>query len=158
LHVFNLVLYRECGVTYKDGKQIRRYYGDLKFGAFVGCEKRGNSIDEFNISRLRRATRAELSGRHEDAAVLFEELNFLEKARSLRERGRVSTVRHQHVDMNHLLEQIRQGNLVIPYKCPNCSAGITISEDTSVDRLTNCPYCGSALVVSDIERFLNSII
>jgi len=158
LHVFNPVLYRDSSVAYKDGKQIVRYHGDLRFSAYVGCERCGNPVNEASISTLRKATKAEMAGRYEDAARLYEDLDFLDKARSLRERGRVSTVRHQHVDINHLLEQVRQGNLVVPYKCPNCSAGITINRDTSADRLTNCPYCGTALVVSDIERFLSSIL
>jgi DNA-directed RNA polymerase subunit RPC12/RpoP len=76
----------------------------------------------------------------------------------MRDKSKTTIVKHQYVDINHLLEQIRQGNLVVPYRCPNCQAGITISKDTSLDRLTSCPYCGSALIVSDIEKFLSSIL
>jgi len=158
LHVFNPVLFRDHTFRYDNGKPVPVYHGDLRFSANIACESCGNAIDDDSISKMKKAKRAELSGRYEDAARFYEELYFLEKARSLRERGRVSTVRHQHVDINHLLDQVRQGNLVVPYKCPNCQAGITINKDTSVDRLTNCPYCGSALVVSDIEKFLSSIL
>jgi DNA-directed RNA polymerase subunit RPC12/RpoP len=115
-------------------------------------------VNSDTVGAINAATRAEQAGRYEDAARDYERLGFLDKARSMRDKSKTTTVKHQYVDINHLLEQIRQGNLVVPYKCPNCQAGITINKDTSVDRLTNCPYCGSGLVVSDIEKFLSSIL
>jgi DNA-directed RNA polymerase subunit RPC12/RpoP len=151
-------VYRQYTYSYQGESKSPVYHGGLQFSAHIACENCGNAIDNDNIAKFKKAVKAEKSGRYGDAAILYEDLDFLDKARTLRERGRVSTVRHQHVDINHLLEQVRQGNLVVPYKCPNCNAGITINKDTSVDRLTNCPYCGSALVVSDIERFLSSIL
>jgi DNA-directed RNA polymerase subunit RPC12/RpoP len=158
LHVFNPVLYRDHTFKYQDGKAIPVYHGGLQFSAYIACESCGNAINEDNLSKFRKAMRAESAGRYDDAAVLYEDLNFLDKAKALRERHRTSTVKQVQVNLNSLLEQIRQGGLVVPYKCPNCRAGITISKDTSLDRLTNCPYCGSTLVVSDIERFLSSIL
>lgn len=124
----------------------------------VSCTACGNVIDRPTMEALNSASKVEKSGRYEDAARDYERLGFLDKARSMRDKNRTTVVKHQYVDINRLLEQIRQGNLVVPYRCPNCQAGITINKDTSTDRLTNCPYCGSALVVSDIEKFLSSIL
>jgi len=115
-------------------------------------------VNNDTVGAINEATRAEQAGRYEDAAREYERLGYLDKAKALREMGKTTIVKHQYVDINRLLEQIRQGNLVIPYRCPNCQAGITINKETSADRLTKCPYCGSALVVSDIERFLSSIL
>jgi DNA-directed RNA polymerase subunit RPC12/RpoP len=124
----------------------------------VSCTACGNVIDRLTMEALNSAWKAEKAGRYEDAAREYERLGFLDKAKALREMGKTTIVKHQYVDINHLLEQIRQGNLVVPYRCPNCQAGITINKDTLIDRLTNCPYCASALVVSDIEKFLSSIL
>jgi len=158
LHIFNPVLYRNQTFRYQDGKTIPVYHGELLFSAYIAYESCGNAINDEIMSRFRKALRAESAGRYDDAAVLYEDLNFLDKARALRERHRTSTVKQVQVNLNSLLEQIRQGGLVVPYKCPNCRAGISMNKDTSFDRLTHCPYCGSALVVSDIERFLSSIL
>lgn len=133
-------------------------YGELDYDTEVSCKACGNVIDRMTMQSLNSAWKAEKSGRHEDAAREYERLGLLDKAKALREIGKTTIVKHQYVDVNHLLEQIRQGNLVVPYRCPNCQAGITINKDTSVNRLANCPYCGSALVVSDIEKFLSSIL
>jgi DNA-directed RNA polymerase subunit RPC12/RpoP len=105
-----------------------------------------------------QAVRAERAGRYEDAAKLYEELNFLSIARSLRERDRSSVLRHVQVDINRLLEQVRQGELVIPYKCPSCGAGIKITKETSTEGLAHCPYCGESLAIADVKDFLSSLL
>jgi DNA-directed RNA polymerase subunit RPC12/RpoP len=133
-------------------------YGDLIYTLELSCNFCGNKINNETVGAIQSAMRAEKAGRYEDAARDYERVGFFDKAKAPRGRGKTTIVRHQYVDINNLLEQIRQGDLVVLYRCPDCRAGVTINKDTSIDRLTNCPYCGSALVVSDIEKFLSSIL
>lgn len=135
-----------------------KYYGPILIDSKLMCNACRNQINDTNLEVYRSAERAEQAGRYEDAANLFEKLNFLDKARSLRERDKTTTIRQVHVNINTLLDQIKQGSLVVPYQCPNCQAGIKISGETTADRLTNCPYCGSTLAIADIEKFLSSIL
>jgi DNA-directed RNA polymerase subunit RPC12/RpoP len=53
---------------------------------------------------------------------------------------------------------MRQGSLVIPYKCPNCGAAIKITGEMNAERLSQCPYCGGSMAIADIEKFLATIL
>jgi DNA-directed RNA polymerase subunit RPC12/RpoP len=135
-----------------------KYYGPILIDSRLMCNACNNQINSSTLETYRSAVRAEQAGRYEDAANLYEKLDFLDKARSLRERGKTTTVRQVHVNINTLLEQMKAGSLVVPYKCPNCHAAIKISGEMSADRLANCPYCGSTLAIADIEKFLSTIL
>jgi len=104
------------------------------------------------------ATKAELAGRHEDAAVIWEKLNDHERAGKVRERAKVQTIKHINVDINSLLNQMRAGGLVSVYKCPNCGASIKISGDTSTSKLSRCEFCGTTLQIDDIAKFIQNIL
>lgn len=143
-------------VGHCDAKVI--YEGPVLHSEVVQCRACGNLINDHNMRLKAQAVRAERAGRYEDAAKLYEELNFLSIARSLRERDRSSVLRHVQVDINRLLEQVRQGELVIPYKCPSCGAGIKITKETSTEGLAHCPYCGESLAIADVKDFLSSLL
>jgi len=135
-------LFKPEGIARIDGNLIPNYLGP--------------DYDKF--ANYAEALRAEKAGRFEDAANHCEKAGDLDKARGLRERDKVTTVRQIHVNLNSLLDQMKQGSLVVPYKCPSCYASIKISGETTTDRLTNCPYCGTTLAITDIEKFLSSIL
>lgn len=136
----------------------RRYYGPIVYDSRVMCNSCHNQINQETLDIMNGAVRAERAGRYEDAALAYERLDFLDKARALRERDKTSTVRQVQVNLNHLLEQMRQGSLVIPFKCPSCGANIKISGETTPDKLARCPYCGGAVAIADVEKFLASIL
>jgi DNA-directed RNA polymerase subunit RPC12/RpoP len=139
-----------------EGKRV--YYGNIAYDFVMKCHKCNFEINEYNLPTLDEVIKAERAGRYEDSALGYEQLNLLDKARSLRERDRVTTVKSVQVNINHLLDQVRQGNLVIPYKCPACGAAMKITGETSAERLAHCPYCGGTVAIGDIEKFLSTIL
>jgi len=139
-------------------ENYRKYYGPIVYDSKLLCNSCHNQITHDTLEILNDAIRAERAGRYEDAAIAYERLDFLDRARALRERDKTSTVRQVQVNLNHLLEQMRQGSLVIPYRCPHCGAGIKISGDMNAERLSQCPYCSGTMAIADIEKFLASIL
>lgn len=104
------------------------------------------------------ATKAEIAGRYEEAATIWEKLGNHEKAGKARDKAKSQTIKHINVDMNSLLDQLRAGGLVSVYKCPNCGASIKISGTTSVNKLSTCEYCGTVLQTDDIVKFIQDIL
>lgn len=117
----------------------------LMYDFRMKCTHCRNAIDNKTLGVLSEANRAERAGRYEDAARLLEKVNLLDRARSLRERDRSSTVRNVNVDVNGLIEQLRTGGLSVPYKCQGCGATITIDSSTGNGAMKFCAYCGSAI-------------
>ena len=52
-------------------------------------------------------------------------------------------------DLDGLVDRLRAGDLVVPYKCPYC--GTTVEGTVNPEELDACPGCGSAV---DSERLL----
>lgn len=120
-------------------------FGPLSVDARVFCISCKNVIDDRTIAMLRNAQRAERAGRHEDAARGFEALNFLEKAKSLREQARRSLVKQVNVNVNELIDQLREGGLSVPYKCHSCGATIAVNGADGGGSVRFCSYCGTAV-------------
>jgi hypothetical protein len=139
LNLTNLYFYR---MPYPSGNS---YLPPLNFNFTLKCVKCWNEINEQTLGLVNEAHRAERSGRYDDAAMSYEKLNLLDKAKSLRERNRVSTVRQVNVNINSLIEQLRMGGLTIPYRCQGCGATITIDSKTGDGGMRYCSYCGSAI-------------
>ncbi|OPY34251.1 MAG: hypothetical protein A4E32_00523 [Methanomassiliicoccales archaeon PtaU1.Bin124] len=130
----------------------------LNFSFSLRCDSCWNEIHEGSLSVLNEATRAERAGRYEDAAMGYERLNLLDKARNLRERGRTSTVRQVNVDLNSLIEQLKMGGLTVPYRCQGCGATLTIDSKTGDGGLRYCSYCGSAIDVELLSRMIQQAL
>jgi hypothetical protein len=127
----------------------------------VVCSQCGNNlVSACTTSLLNDAKNAELAGRYEDSARCWEALNCYERAGAIRKMDwkRRTTVRKVDMDVCRILEQVRAGDFVIPYKCPNCGGSIKVNGSTSPERLTRCEYCGEVLSIHEIEKFLAAIL
>jgi hypothetical protein len=100
----------------------------------------------------------EKAGRHEDAGKLFEEFGMIEAAGAVRKKGKAQVVTNISVDLNELLEKLRNGGLVSVYKCPNCGGNIKISGNTSSQKLSKCEYCETVLQTDDLVNFIKEIL
>jgi DNA-directed RNA polymerase subunit RPC12/RpoP len=108
---------------------------------------------------------AEKSGRYADAAQAYETLGvelgdekLLDKARMLRAKAHdTGQTKIVSVDVNELIRQLKQGGLVVAYRCPNCGGNLKISGDTKPESLKFCSYCGSKIEAVDIADFLRSV-
>lgn len=91
------------------------------------------------------AKNLEMARRFEDAAVCYERLGLWKEAGEVREKKSSRTVKHVTVNINDLIEKVRDGGLTIPYKCHSCGATITIDSNSDPNGLKFCSYCGSAV-------------
>lgn len=104
--------------------------------------------------QLTHAKNLELAKRYEDAAKVYEELGLWKEAGTVRDKKSARTVKHVTVNINDLIEKVRDGGLTIPYKCRSCGATITIDSTSNPDGLKFCSYCGSAV---DLDSMLDII-
>jgi DNA-directed RNA polymerase subunit RPC12/RpoP len=114
----------------------------------------------FSVEEKREEAEIALkSGRFEDAAQIYEGLGDYQRAGEARARERTTkqVVQQQIVDINALLEQLRNQRMVVPYKCPNCQGTIKITGTTESRNLMNCEYCGSLLAERDLAEYLSSV-
>jgi len=61
-------------------------------------------------------------------------------------------------DLNKLLQQVKDGGIVVIYRCPHCSVPLKIGKDTRVEQLKKCEYCDSELQSIDIAEFLRTAL
>lgn len=123
------------------------------------------SVDDTPLMRD-EAEIAEQAGRYEDAAEIYENLSrtlkdkkLLDKARKLRTLARrVPPVKVITVDVNKLIQQLREDGLVVAYSCPRCGGKLKISGGTKPESLKFCSYCGSKLDTMDLAEFLRTTL
>lgn len=135
-------LYGEHILT-KDGK----YQSDMK--------------DRFShLATMTLASNLEEAGRLLDAAEIYDNLQMYGKARKLREKEKHIIVKRTDisVDLNRLIQQLRDGGIVVVYRCPNCSGKLKIDKDTSVESLKVCEYCGSEIETLELADFLRTAL
>jgi len=100
------------------------------------------------------AKNLELARRYEDAARKYEVIGMWKEAGQVRDKKSSRTVKHVMVNINDLIEKVRDGGLTIPYKCHSCGAKITIDSRSNPDGLKFCSYCGSA---ADLDSMLDIV-
>ena len=136
----------ERAVTYQfsRGQTITQWgYGYVFMGRILTPEAawRANRIHVENLV---------LAGRLEDAARLYEKLGMYREAGDLRARSKQQVVTQVHVNLNALLDQLRQMGLSATFTCPTCRSPLAITGDTRAEALTRCAHCGSVLRQTDI--------
>lgn len=109
----------------------------------------------YNISQARLA---ESVGRIEDAALFYEKAGQLAKARELNKRSRSQVVQHVTVDVNKLLDFLRENSFTIPYKCPSCLATIRINGQRDATQFFTCEYCGTSLQAIDVQNLIGGLM
>jgi len=106
------------------------------------------------------AENLERCGRTLDSAKVFEDLHMYDKSRALREKEKHIIVRRTDVtvDLNALLEQVKNGALIIVYRCPHCGGKVKIDKSVSIDKLKICEHCGSEIETVDLADFLTTAL
>jgi len=116
---------------------------DLAAGYFVQDHDFQDICDWGHI--VSQAKNYETARRYEDSAKMYESLGLWKEAGTVRDKKSARTVKHVTVNINDLIEKVRDGGLTIPYKCHSCGATITIDSHSNPDGLKFCSYCGSAV-------------
>jgi uncharacterized protein (DUF983 family) len=136
-------------------------YYDIKLGPGGGLS--GWPLYEkcYSEAVLLLAKNLEASGRLLDAADIYDRsLGMYDKARQLREKEKQVIVKRTDisVNLNDLLKQVKDGGIVVVYRCPHCGGNLKVSKDTSVDSLKICPYCSTEIEAMDLADFLRTAL
>jgi len=109
---------------------------------------------------LKQAENLERAGRREEAARIYDQFDMYDKARKLRDTERQVFVRKTDIsiDLNALLQQVKDGGIVVVYRCPNCGGKLKVGKGTSVESLKLCEHCGSEIETLDLADFLKTAL
>jgi len=109
---------------------------------------------------LKQAENLERAGRYGDASQIFELYGMYEKAGQLRQKQKQIMVKQTvvSVDLNNLLQQIKDGGIVAVYRCPHCGGNLKIGKETTIESLKVCPYCGSDIRAMDLADFIRTAL
>jgi DNA-directed RNA polymerase subunit RPC12/RpoP len=145
----------------KQGKDYAIRIMDIDSKSSDGKHKTDLRDKFHNRALLALATNIEAVGRPLDAAIIYEKhLKMYDKARELREKQKQVTVKRVDisVNLNELLQQVKDGGIVVVYRCPRCGGKLKIGKDTSMESLKVCEYCGSEIEVMEIADFLKTAV
>lgn len=109
-------------------------------------------------SCVTHAKNLELARRFEDSAQAYEGIGLWREAGEARERKASRTVRHVTVNLNDMIERLKDGGLAVPFKCRSCGATITIDRDSSAEDLKFCEYCGSATNTEFLQNMIQQAL
>jgi DNA-directed RNA polymerase subunit RPC12/RpoP len=147
-------------LAYIDRKMRDDFYVD--FGSLKGDSSSAESLLErlSNCIRLIVVKHLVTARRFEDAAKLYEKLGMYEEAGKVRAKGGEISVKRTEVsvDLNTLLREVKEGGIVVVYRCPNCGGKVKVSKETSVDSLKYCEHCGSKIETMDLAEFLRTAL
>lgn len=131
-----------------DWFNLRLSCGDLFWDKI---ERLALTIKAQNLMKVRR---------FEDAAKIYEYMRMYEKAGKTRAKDKEVRVKRVEVsvDLNNLLKQVKDGGVVVVYRCPLCRAPMKIGKDTSIDSLRVCEHCGSEIKAVDIADLLKTAL
>jgi len=107
------------------------------------------------MEKIRTAQKYERAERFEDAAKIFESLNMWDEAGRVRRKAKGNYQKNINIDVNQLLDQIRNGGLAIPYTCPNCGGSLSLE---GKEKITQCPYCNSPLDTEMLSDFVKAFV
>lgn len=112
------------------------------------------------LQHLSRAKNYEVAMRYEDAAKEYEAMGMWKEAGEVRRSGftTMHTTKSVEVDVNRLIDQMRQGGISTEYRCPKCGGTIQITSAVTAESLRFCNFCGTAIETTNLAQFLKGIL
>jgi hypothetical protein len=135
-----------------------------QFGAFPYRDNSGKPhwmFEKFRAkARTALAENLEKCGRTQDSAKIFEDLRMYNKAKELRERDRHIVVKKTDVsiNLNALLQQVKDGGIVAIFRCPHCGGKLKVGDKTTLNSLKKCEHCGSEIESMDLADFFKTVL
>jgi DNA-directed RNA polymerase subunit RPC12/RpoP len=96
----------------------------------------------------------------ENAAKIYKSLGMYEEAGKVRAKRDELNVKRTDVslNLNALLQQIKDGGIVAIYRCPNCGGKLKVGSKTTLNSLRTCEHCGSEIEALDLAEFLKTAL
>jgi hypothetical protein len=98
--------------------------------------------------------------RFEEAAKIYEDLGMYKEAGDARTKNKQLSIRNTEitVDLNKLLNQIKDGNLIVVYRCPHCNAPLKVNNESNIESITVCSHCNTKIETIDVVDFLKAAV
>lgn len=162
--LWNQSILNSVAKDYISKAKIAIHIHSQRFAAFPWCDSSGKPLwmfDAFSYkAKLTLAQNLERCGRTQDAAKVFEELHMYDKSRELRESDRHIIIKKTNVsvNLNALLQQVKEGGIVAIFRCPHCGGKLKISDKTTATSLRICEHCNSEIEAMDLADFLKAAL
>lgn len=98
--------------------------------------------------------------RFEEAAKIYEDLGMYNEAGNARNKNNKLSIKNTEikVDLNKLLNQIKDDRLVIVYRCPHCGAPLKVNKESNVESISTCNHCNTRIKTIDVVDFLKAAL
>jgi len=130
--------------------------------SFIGEETEGSMLWEMLEKHVRLLLIQNLitTRNFEAAAKLYEEIGMYAEAGKTRAMDRELRIKKTEVsiDLNSLLRQLKDGGVVVVYRCPHCGGQLKVDKNVSVDKLKVCEHCGSEIETMDLAELLKTAL
>jgi len=150
---------QERGYNTRDGYQIihYEYVKPLSYGGKYQSTMQNRFY--FHAYML-LANNFVVAGRRLEAAQIYDNYHIYDKARELREKEKQIVVKTTDIsiNLNTLLQQVKDSGIVVVYRCPHCGGKLKIGKDTSGESLRMCEHCGFEIETMDLADFLKTAL
>ncbi|MEJ2272204.1 MAG: hypothetical protein P8X91_06965, partial [Candidatus Bathyarchaeota archaeon] len=98
--------------------------------------------------------------RFEEAAKIYEDLGMYNEAGNARIKNNQLSIKNTEikVDLNKLLNQIKDDRLVIVYRCPHCGAPLKVNKESNAESISICNHCNTKIKTIDVVDFLKAAL
>jgi hypothetical protein len=136
---------------------------------FISFLKNSDSTDQSEsilwtrlakYTRLIQAKHFETLREFDNAAEIYKSLGMYEEAGRIRAKRNELIVKKTDIsiNLNALLQQVKDGGIVAIYRCPYCSGKLKVGSKTTLNSLRTCEHCGSEIEAVDLADFLKSAL
>jgi hypothetical protein len=110
--------------------------------------------------RLIQAKHYETLHEFENAAKIYRDFRMYEEAGKVRGKRNEFVVRKTDIslNLNALLQQVKDGGIVAIYRCPHCNGKLKISNKSTLNSIRTCEHCGSEIEAMDLADFLKTAL
>lgn len=98
--------------------------------------------------------------RFEEAAKIYEDIGMYKEAGNARIKNNQLSIKNTEItiDLNKLLNQVKEGGLIVVYRCPHCGAPLKVNNESSAESITICNHCKTKIEKIDVVDFLREAL
>jgi DNA-directed RNA polymerase subunit RPC12/RpoP len=140
------------------GEFIAAHYKFQSFRKSLPYPNSATLINEEKRLLLKKVDILLLSGRFEEAALQYESIGMWKEAGDARNRYRTFKNINVNVNVNQLIDTLKNGGLGVQYKCMNCGASLSFNGNTTGEKFMTCPYCGTMIDTQLLKNIIDDAL